>query len=72
MYLLYKGNVMEMSLWLIMEVNNKCLCSRSAVILKERINGTLMISMDVINSFTFDIYNTDPWLPLFYSCLKPR
>lgn len=55
-----------------MEGNNKCLCSHSAGIPKETINGSLMISMDVINNFTFGIYNADPWLPLFYSCLKPR
>lgn len=43
-----------------MEVNKKCLCSHNAVILKDRITGTLMISVDVINSFTFDIYKADP------------
>lgn len=56
-----------MSLWIIMEVINKCLCSHSAVTFKEKINGTLMIPMeksDVINSFTFDIFSKDPWVPL--------
>lgn len=54
-----------------MEGDKKSLRSHSAVTPQERINGSLMISTVVINRFTFGIYNTDPWLPLFYSCPKP-